>query len=311
MSAARLVIAASRSKAGWWLGTASLAYAKSIENMELGHNISHGQWDWMNDPEIHSTTWEWDMVGLSAQWRYSHNYRHHVFSNVLGMDEDIGYRLLRVTPRPTVAPCLPVDATAKPVAGGDLRMGYRAARPALGAGSRRHAGGKAAEQRRFFGKIARQLAKDYLFLPAVSLRRWRRTLAANVTANLLRNLWVYVNHLRAHPRRRRDVRPGGARGRDQRRVVSAADARGRKLQSRSAAGILRWPPVLPDRAPPVPRPAEQPPRTGQHPRPGTVREVRSALQHRIASGQYFRTQRTIVKLAVPDGILTAGRRHRE
>ena len=96
--AARLLIAGSRSKTGWWLGTASLAYAKSIENMELGHNISHGQWDWMNDPEIHSNTWEWDMAGVSAQWRYSHNYRHHVFSNVLGMDEDIGYRMLRVTP---------------------------------------------------------------------------------------------------------------------------------------------------------------------------------------------------------------------
>jgi NADPH-dependent stearoyl-CoA 9-desaturase len=43
--------------------------------MELAHNIGHGQWDWMNDPEIHSSTWEWDMVGPSSQWRYSHNYR--------------------------------------------------------------------------------------------------------------------------------------------------------------------------------------------------------------------------------------------
>ena len=31
--------------------------------MGLAHNIGHGQWDWMNDPEIHSTAWEWDMVG--------------------------------------------------------------------------------------------------------------------------------------------------------------------------------------------------------------------------------------------------------
>ena len=62
-SAARLLIAGSRSRTGWALGTASLAFAKSIENMELGHNICHGQWDWMNDPEIHSNTWEWDMAG--------------------------------------------------------------------------------------------------------------------------------------------------------------------------------------------------------------------------------------------------------
>ena len=65
--AARLVIAGSRNKAGWVLGTTALAVAKSIENMELGHNICHGQWDWMNDPEIHSSTWEWDMAGVSSQ----------------------------------------------------------------------------------------------------------------------------------------------------------------------------------------------------------------------------------------------------
>ena len=63
--AARVVIAATRSRAGWLLGTAALGFAKTVENMEIGHNVSHGQWDWMNDPEIHSSTWEWDMVGLS------------------------------------------------------------------------------------------------------------------------------------------------------------------------------------------------------------------------------------------------------
>jgi NADPH-dependent stearoyl-CoA 9-desaturase len=58
-----VVIGGSKGKAGWAVGTAALAVAKSIENMELAHNIGHGQWDWMNDAEIHSTTWEWDMVG--------------------------------------------------------------------------------------------------------------------------------------------------------------------------------------------------------------------------------------------------------
>ncbi|MDT5180824.1 MAG: NADPH-dependent stearoyl-CoA 9-desaturase, partial [Mycobacterium sp.] len=77
---AHLIIGGSRSKAGWVLGTAALASAKSVENMEIGHNVLHGQWDWMNDPEIHSTTWEWDMVAVSSQWRRAHNYRHHVFS---------------------------------------------------------------------------------------------------------------------------------------------------------------------------------------------------------------------------------------
>ncbi len=90
--AARVVIGASRTRTGWAFGTLALAVAKSIENMELGHNIGHGQWDWMNDPEIHSTTWEWDMAGLFSQWRYSHNYRHHMFTNVVDVDDDLGLR---------------------------------------------------------------------------------------------------------------------------------------------------------------------------------------------------------------------------
>ena len=44
----------------WVVGTAGLSVAKILENMEIGHNILHGQWDWMRDPKIHSTTWEWD-----------------------------------------------------------------------------------------------------------------------------------------------------------------------------------------------------------------------------------------------------------
>ena len=94
---ARLLIAASRCKAGWMAGTVALAFAKCVENMEIGHNVGHGQWDWMNDPEIHSTTWEWDMAGLSSQWRYSHNYRHHVFTNVIDMDDDLGFGVMRMT----------------------------------------------------------------------------------------------------------------------------------------------------------------------------------------------------------------------
>src|ERR1700694_3866788 len=89
--AARLVIGCSRGRKGWLLGTIALAVAKSIENMEIGHNVGHGQWDWMNDPEIHSSTWEWDMPGVSSQWRYSHNYTHHIYTNVIGMDDDMGF----------------------------------------------------------------------------------------------------------------------------------------------------------------------------------------------------------------------------
>ena len=46
---------AGRNKAAWLVGTTGLALAKILDNMEIGHNVLHGQWDWMRDPKIHST----------------------------------------------------------------------------------------------------------------------------------------------------------------------------------------------------------------------------------------------------------------
>src|SRR3981081_1217905 len=95
--AGRLMLAGSSKRSAWWAGTATLALAKMIENMEIAHNVLHGQWNWMNDPEIHSSTWEWDMTGVSKHWRFTHNFQHHKYTNILGMDDDVGYSTLRVT----------------------------------------------------------------------------------------------------------------------------------------------------------------------------------------------------------------------
>ena len=189
---ARLLIGGSRSRAGWVLGTASLAYAKSVENMEISHNVLHGQWDWMNDPEIHSSTWEWDMVGVTSQWKYSHNYRHHVFSNVLGMDDDLGFGVMRVTRDQAWKPQYLLQPLQNLLLAATFEWGI-----ALhGVDFERTRAGTAAERglqaRALIGKIARQAVKDYVLFPALSRSRWRRTLAANATANLLRNLWAYV-----------------------------------------------------------------------------------------------------------------------
>lgn len=190
--AARLTIAGTRSRTGWIIGTSALAYAKSVENMEIGHNVCHGQWDWMNDPEIHSTSWEWDMVGPSSQWRYSHNYRHHVFSNVLGVDDDLGFGVLRVTrdqpwKREHLLQPLRNFLLALIFEWGIARHGYHSDRERADSEE-----AKDAVTHKMLAKIRRQVSKDYLVWPALSGRRWRRALGANVTANLLRNLWTYV-----------------------------------------------------------------------------------------------------------------------
>src|SRR5262249_43897202 len=82
----------------WLLGTATLSMAKILENMEIGHNVMHGQWDWMNNPEIHSSTWDWDTASTKEAWKHSHNYIHHTYTNILGKDKDLGYEIMRIDP---------------------------------------------------------------------------------------------------------------------------------------------------------------------------------------------------------------------
>jgi len=190
--AARLTIFGSRGKTGWTVGTVALFVAKCIENMELGHNITHGQWDWMNDPEIHSNTWEWDMAGPSSQWRYSHNYRHHVFANVIGMDDDLGFGVIRVSRDQEWKPgylWAPLRAV-----GLSIVFEWGIALHNLAAEQRDQPTDEARTElkRAMIRKMGRQAAKDYLFYPALSGRRFLRTFLANLVAAGFRNGWAYI-----------------------------------------------------------------------------------------------------------------------
>jgi fatty acid desaturase len=185
--AARLIIGVSKTRSGWMLGTAALAAAKCVENMELAHNVIHGQWDWMNDPEIHSATWEWDM-----DWRSSHNHRHHKYTNVVGVDDDLGFGVLRVTrdqewrPSNLFQPLRAVLLAAAFEWGVAFHDLY-----SIQEGETTQAG-KDAHKKAMLRKMARQASKDYLVFPALSFPRWRRVLGANIVANGLRNGWAYI-----------------------------------------------------------------------------------------------------------------------
>jgi hypothetical protein len=86
------------------LGVLLLALSKILENMELAHNVMHGQYDWLRDPVLDGRRYEWDIAGTSDNWRDTHNYRHHTYTNVRGMDEDLGYGLLRLFPEQRWSP---------------------------------------------------------------------------------------------------------------------------------------------------------------------------------------------------------------
>jgi linoleoyl-CoA desaturase len=94
----RVCLFAARRKPAWAAGAALLSMAKILENMEIGHNVMHGQWDWMNDPQIHSSTWDWDTASTKEAWKHSHNYVHHTYTNIRGKDKDLGYEIMRIDP---------------------------------------------------------------------------------------------------------------------------------------------------------------------------------------------------------------------
>ncbi|HET7507600.1 MAG TPA: acyl-CoA desaturase, partial [Solirubrobacterales bacterium] len=60
--------------------------------------VMHGQWDWMNDPRIHSSTWDWDTASTAEAWKHSHNFVHHTYTNIRGKDKDLGYEIMRIDP---------------------------------------------------------------------------------------------------------------------------------------------------------------------------------------------------------------------
>ncbi|WP_298444983.1 fatty acid desaturase [Gordonia sp. (in: high G+C Gram-positive bacteria)] len=193
-AAGRLALFGSRRRSLWLAGTAALALSKIIENMELGHNVMHGQWDWMNDPEIHSTSWEWDMVCASPHWKHSHNYIHHKYTNIVGMDDDVGYKVLRVTRDEPWEPRRLFQPVSNLVLAATFEWG-------IGLHDINIGGVRKGEQtwaetkpkvKLFAAKIAKQVAKDYVLFPVLSGPNYRHTLTANATANLIRNLWAYV-----------------------------------------------------------------------------------------------------------------------
>ncbi|WP_431967821.1 fatty acid desaturase [Nocardia sp. bgisy134] len=192
--AGRAVLFGSRNRWAWLAGTALLSVAKIIENMELGHNVSHGQWDWMNDPEIHSGTWEWDQVGPSSQWRRAHNYSHHTYTNVLGKDEDLGFGILRMTRDEEWRPIHLVQPLANLLLAATFEWGIAlhdwSIEKQLSGVPRQEL--LSAPNREFARKIARQAAKDFVLYPALTGPAWKSTLKANATANLVRNLWAYA-----------------------------------------------------------------------------------------------------------------------
>ncbi len=186
---------------GWLLGTTLLSFSKIVNNMELGHNVMHGQYDWMQHPHLNSQKFDWDIVCPAPLWQHSHNYLHHTFTNILGRDHDVGYHLIRVTDE---QPWTPEDRS-NPLKTMILALGFEWAVAfhdiQISVDEYADAADKhellQQKARALWAKIARQVGKDYIALPATAGLLLGRgsaisTLTGNFTANIARNLWTWA-----------------------------------------------------------------------------------------------------------------------
>ncbi|AOA58995.1 fatty acid desaturase family protein [Acinetobacter larvae] len=177
----------------WLLGTGLLGFSKIMENMELGHNVMHGQYDWMGDERFSGQKYEWDTVGTSDNWRHTHNFKHHTYTNIRGMDDDIGYGLVRLFPEQrwkwgyVLQPVYSIPFC--------LLFQWGVAIQNLEIGKVLY--GKKTKQQFYQdwkpvqNKISKQVLKDYVFFPLIAGPAALPVLAGNFVANGIRNIWTF------------------------------------------------------------------------------------------------------------------------
>jgi len=177
----------------WLAAVAALSVSKILDNMEIGHNVMHGQYDWMREKGINSREFEWDTVCPADQWKHSHNYMHHTYTNILDMDRDVGYGILRMAPEQKWNPyylgnlawaaglmflfewgVMLHDLEAENIVSGKRK--WKDIKPLV---------------KGMWRKAGRQVLKDYVVFPALTGPMFLTTIAGNATANLVRNVWTF------------------------------------------------------------------------------------------------------------------------
>jgi fatty acid desaturase len=177
----------------WPAAVASLGVAKILDNMEIGHNVMHGQYDWMGDAGLNSRVFDWDTMAPAENWKHGHNYMHHTYTNIVGKDRDVGYGILRMDPDQKWHPAylgnvvyafLLMTFFEWGVALHDLEA------EEMLAGRRTWKDNKVMGLR-ILKKMRKQVLKDYVLFPLLTGPFFLSTLAGNAIANLIRNIWTF------------------------------------------------------------------------------------------------------------------------
>ncbi|MDO7644325.1 MAG: acyl-CoA desaturase [Reinekea forsetii] len=177
----------------WFIGVAALALSKIIDNMELGHNVIHGQYDFIGDKHLNGKQFEWDILGTSNNWRKTHNYKHHTYTNIEGQDEDIGYGFIRVFAEQKWHPWYLLQPLYSFFFAFAFQWGVALQnlnfKPQPGTNYFKHLTRQNPEA---WHKIKWQLGKDYLIFPLLAGPMFLSVLAGNMAANVIRSLWTFI-----------------------------------------------------------------------------------------------------------------------
>jgi len=181
-------------------GVLALGLSKILDNMAIGHNVMHGQFDWMNDPTLSSRTFDWDNTCDRESWQRTHNHEHHYFTNVLGKDRDFGYALFRLSDDVKWRPPHRIQLLEL----GILSAGFQWFVALHEMEVEKFATGEVTlESKRAYirdtrAKILRVAFKEYFFFPALAGPFFLKVLLCNLVANLIRNLWassvIFLGH---------------------------------------------------------------------------------------------------------------------
>ncbi len=268
------------------LGVAALGTAKILENMEIGHNVMHGQYDWTHDPDARFAALRVGQrlhrrrLAPLPQLRAPHLHQHARAGSRHRLRHPARER------RAALAPGLPAAAALRGDARARVPVGRRRARPPHRRGAGREASLAELRQARATVPEEGRLAARQ------GLRILPRARALERAARARRQL----------PRERRSATCGrspsssaatsptasastgrGDGEREPRRVVPAPAQRLGEHRGRAALPPHDRPPEPPDRAPPVPRPAGVPlPRDGRR---GCARSA-SATGSRYNTGSF-------------------------
>nr|WP_171526426.1 acyl-CoA desaturase [Acinetobacter indicus] len=177
----------------WLLGTGLLGLSKIVENMELGHNVMHGQFDWMNDPTLNGASYDWDTIATGDDWKYTHNYIHHTYTNIVDKDHDVGYGLLRVSEAQKWEPrfLMNIPLAIQLMVFFEWYVGLQRLHLedvlVYKTKTWKQVWDEAAGLRK---KMRRQVVKDYVFFPLLAGPNAIPVFAGNAVANVIRSLWA-------------------------------------------------------------------------------------------------------------------------